>query len=107
MPQRRCPRGRCLQGDVPTGRLDQFAATFAHAHNADLGRAMAHHDALHPRGSCLFNHITDAGCATFAAALRGGALPALKKFHLYGNPASREAQDAAYSSRSGLIAGPP
>ena len=33
------------------------------------------------------NQITDAGCATLASALRGGALPALKQLVLYGNPA--------------------
>ena len=40
------------------------------------------------------NQITDAGCATLASALRGGALPALNKLKLDDIPASEEAQDA-------------
>ena len=40
------------------------------------------------------NQITDAGCATLASVLRGGALPALKQLLLGYNPASEEAQDA-------------
>ena len=52
------------------------------------------------------NQITDAGCATLASALRGGALPALKELEfLYGNPAmSQQATaevQAAISARSG------
>ena len=31
------------------------------------------------------NQITDAGCATLASALRGGALPALKVLNLEGS----------------------
>jgi len=38
--------------------------------------------------------ITDAGCAALAAALDGGALPALEYLHMYGIPASDAAQDA-------------
>ena len=49
-----------------------------------------------------YNRITDAGCATLASALRGGALPALKQLDLRGNPASDEAKGAVYGSRAGL-----
>ena len=38
--------------------------------------------------------ITDAGCATLAAALDSGALPALKKLGLFGTPASAAATNA-------------
>ena len=38
--------------------------------------------------------ITDAGCATFAAALDSGALPALETLYLGGIPASAEATAA-------------
>ena len=39
-----------------------------------------------------YNGITDAGCATLASALRGGALPALKELDLSENdPASQPA----------------
>ena len=38
--------------------------------------------------------ITDAGCAALAAALDGGALPALEYLDMYGIPASDAAQDA-------------
>ena len=48
------------------------------------------------------NQITDAGCATLASTLRGGALPALKLLNLDDNPASQHAKDAVYGSRSGL-----
>ena len=44
--------------------------------------------------------ITDAGCATLAAALDSGALPALKKLDLRGVPASAAAQ--ATVRRAGL-----
>ena len=46
--------------------------------------------------------ITDAGCATLAAAVDSGALPALEKLHLYGIPASAAAQDAVYAARANL-----
>ena len=50
------------------------------------------------------NQITDAGCATLASALRGGALPALTRLYLNENPAaSPQAQatvQAALSARS-------
>ena len=49
-----------------------------------------------------YNQITDAGCATLASALRGGALPALKELELDDNPASDEAKGAVYRSRAGL-----
>ena len=47
--------------------------------------------------------ITDAGCATLAAALDRGSLPALKTLHLLHIPASVEAEDAvrAALARSG------
>jgi hypothetical protein len=38
--------------------------------------------------------ITDAGCATLAAAFDSGALPALKELRLVGSPASAAATDA-------------
>ena len=53
-----------------------------------------------------YNRITDAGCATLVAALRGGALPALKTLELDENSAaSEEAQEAVYASRPGLADG--
>ena len=42
--------------------------------------------------------VTDAGCATLAAALKSGELPALKKLFLSGIPASAAAQAAVYAS---------
>ena len=44
--------------------------------------------------------ITDAGCATLAAALNSGALPALKELHMYGILASAAAKAAV--GRAGL-----
>ena len=44
------------------------------------------------------NQITDEGCAALESALRGGALPALKEQYLFRNPASKEAQRAAYAA---------
>jgi len=49
--------------------------------------------------------ITDAGCATLAAALDGGALPALTNLYLDGIPASDAAQDAVYEARADLYGG--
>ena len=46
--------------------------------------------------------ITDAGCATLAAALDSGALPALEKLYLYGIPASAVAKAAVYAARANL-----
>jgi len=46
--------------------------------------------------------ITDAGCATLAAALDSGALPALEKLYLHGIPASAAAQAAVYAARANL-----
>ena len=46
--------------------------------------------------------ITDAGCATLAAALNSGALPALKKFYMYHIPASAAAKAAVYAARANL-----
>ena len=54
----------------------------------------------------LGNQIADAGCATLASALRGGALPALKQLALQGNPTSEEAQNAVYACRSGFVVHP-
>ena len=41
-----------------------------------------------------YTQITDAGCATLAAALDSGALPALKGLNLNGTPASAAAKAA-------------
>ena len=46
--------------------------------------------------------ITDAGCATLAAALDSGALPALKRLDLDGIPASAAAKAAVYAARANL-----
>ena len=46
--------------------------------------------------------ITDAGCATLAAALDSGALPALKRLFLDGIPASAAAKAAVYAARANL-----
>ena len=46
--------------------------------------------------------ITDAGCATLAAALDSGALPALEKLYLVGIPASAAAKAAVYAARANL-----
>ena len=47
-------------------------------------------------------HITDAVCATLAAALDRGALPALEKLYLYDIPASAAAKAAVYAARANL-----
>ena len=49
---------------------------------------------------CNDTEITDAGCATLAAALDSGALPALETLYLYGTPASAAAK--ATVRRAGL-----
>ena len=49
--------------------------------------------------------ITDAGCATLAAALDSGALPALEHLGLYGIPASAAAKAAVYAARANLQGG--
>ena len=46
--------------------------------------------------------ITDAGCATLAAALDSGALPALEGLELSGIPASAAAKAAVYAARANL-----
>ena len=46
--------------------------------------------------------ITDAGCATFAAALDSGALPALKNLYMDVIPASAAATAAVYKARTNL-----
>ena len=46
--------------------------------------------------------ITDAGCATLAAALDSGALPALEYLFLHGIPASAAATAAVYAARASL-----
>ena len=49
-----------------------------------------------------YNRITDAGCATLASALRGGALPALTDLDLGKNPAaSQQAQATVQAALSG------
>ena len=47
--------------------------------------------------------ITDAGCATLAAALDSGALPALGQLWLKDIPASAAAKAAVYAARANLI----
>ena len=49
-----------------------------------------------------YTQITDAGCATLAAALNSGALPALKELRLEGIPASAMAKAAVYAARANL-----
>ena len=57
--------------------------------------AASHFELLHlERLHLSFTKITDAGCATLAAALDSGALPALEKLRLVGTPASVAATDA-------------
>ena len=46
--------------------------------------------------------ITDAGCATLAAALDSGALPALKNLYMDVIPASAAATAAVYKARTNL-----
>ena len=46
--------------------------------------------------------ITDAGCATLAAALDSGAMPALEHLHLGSIPASAAAKAAVYGARANL-----
>ena len=46
--------------------------------------------------------ITDAGCATLAAALDSGAMPALERLYLHGIPASAAAKAAVYAARANL-----
>ena len=47
--------------------------------------------------------ITDASCATLAAALDSGALPALEKLFLISIPASAAARAAVYEARANLV----
>ena len=49
------------------------------------------------------NKIADAGSTSLASALRGGALPALKRLLLDENPASQQARDAVLAVRPGLV----
>ena len=49
-----------------------------------------------------YTQITDAGCATLAAALDSGALPALEYLFLHGIPASAAATAAVYAARASL-----
>ena len=49
-----------------------------------------------------YTKITDAGCATLAAALDSGALPALERLFLNGIPASAAAKAAVYAARANL-----
>ena len=48
--------------------------------------------------------VTDAGCATLAAALASGALPALEYLQLGSIPASAAAEAAVYAARANLQA---
>ena len=50
--------------------------------------------------------ITDVGCASLAAALDGGALPALKTILLVGNPASTAAKATVYEALKSRAAVP-
>ena len=57
--------------------------------------AASHFELLHLEWLYLdFTQITDAGCATLADLLDSGALPALEKLSLIGTPASVAARDA-------------
>jgi len=57
--------------------------------------AASHLELLHlERLNLSFTQVTDAGCATLAAALDSGALPALEKLRLVGIPASVAARHA-------------
>ena len=57
--------------------------------------AASHFELLHlERLHLSFTQVTDAGCATLAAALESGALPALKELKLIATPASVAARDA-------------
>ena len=49
-----------------------------------------------------YTQITDAGCATLAAALSSGALPALGLLALDHTPASAAARAAVYEARADL-----
>ena len=49
-----------------------------------------------------YTQITDAGCATLAAALHNGALPALEELFLDAIPASAAAKAAVYAARANL-----
>ena len=49
-----------------------------------------------------YTQITDAGCAALAAALDGGALPALEILELGRIPASAAAKAAVYEARANL-----
>ena len=46
--------------------------------------------------------VTDAGCATLAAALDSGALPALEDLGLYGTSVSAAATTAVHAARDCL-----
>ena len=48
------------------------------------------------------SQITDAGCATLAAALNSGALPTLEGLYLHQIPASAAAKAAVYAARANL-----
>ena len=49
-----------------------------------------------------YTQVTDAGCATLAAALDSGALPALERLYLDFIPASAAAKAAVYAARANL-----
>ena len=69
-------------------------AALASAIGAGLAAA-SHFELLHLERLYLsYTQVTDAGCATLAAALDSGALPALEELGLVGTPASAAATDA-------------
>ena len=49
-----------------------------------------------------YTQVTEAGCATLAAALDSGALPELEKLYLDDIPASAAAKAAVYAARASL-----
>ena len=49
-----------------------------------------------------YTRITDDGCATLAAALDSGALPALQELELEGTRVSAEAKAAVFEARANL-----
>ena len=49
-----------------------------------------------------YTQVTNAGCATLAAALNSGALPAIEQLFLRGIPASASAKAAVCAARASL-----
>ena len=52
-----------------------------------------------------YTQVTDAGCATLAAALSSGALPALESLYLFGISANAAAKATVYEARANLKEG--